>query len=49
MILQRWHDTYMHPNNIIIGFVGDFDSAQMEAKLREAFGAWAKGPSGERA
>jgi len=43
--LQRWHDTYVHPNNIIIGFVGDFDSAQMEAKLREAFGGWAKGPA----
>lgn len=42
--LQSWHDTYVHPNNIILGFVGDFDSAQMEAKLREAFGGWAKGP-----
>jgi len=41
--LQQWHDTYVHPNNIIIGLVGDFDSAQMEAKLRQAFGAWAKG------
>jgi zinc protease len=43
--LQSWHDTYVHPNNIILGFVGDFDSAQMEAKLREAFGGWAKGPA----
>ena len=42
--LQQWHDTYVHPNNIIIGIVGDFDSTQMEAKLREAFGTWAKGP-----
>jgi zinc protease len=43
--LEQWHDTYVHPNNIIIGIVGDFDSAQMEAKLREAFGSWAKGPA----
>jgi len=43
--LQQWHDTYVHPNNIILGIVGDFDSAQMEAKLREAFGGWAKGPA----
>lgn len=42
--LIDWHHTYVHPNNIIIGIVGDFDSAQMEAKLREAFGSWEKGP-----
>ena len=38
--LVQWHDTYVHPNNIILGIVGDFDSAQIEAKLRAAFGAW---------
>ena len=43
--LIEWHHTYVHPNNIIIGMVGDFDSTQMEAKLREAFGSWAKGPA----
>jgi zinc protease len=42
--LVDWHQTYVHPNNIIVGIVGDFDSAQMEAKLREAFGSWEKGP-----
>jgi zinc protease len=42
--LIDWHHTYAHPNNIIFGMVGDFDSAQMEAKLRQAFGDWAKGP-----
>lgn len=41
--LIHWHQTYVHPNNIIIGLVGDFDSAQMEAKLREAFASWQKG------
>jgi zinc protease len=42
--LIEWHHTYVHPNNIILGVVGDFDSAQMEAKLRQAFGSWPKGP-----
>jgi zinc protease len=41
--LVDWHQTYVHPNNIIVGFVGDFDSAQMEATLRKAFGDWQKG------
>ncbi len=42
--LLDWHRAYVHPNNIILGIVGDFDSAAMEAKLREAFAAWPKGP-----
>jgi zinc protease len=41
--LVDWHHTYVHPNNMIVGFVGDFDAAQMEAALRKAFGAWANG------
>jgi zinc protease len=43
--LVEWHSTYVHPNNIILGVVGDFDSAKMEARLREAFAAWPKGPA----
>ena len=42
--LIAFHDKYVHPNNIIFGVVGDFDTAKMEAKLKEAFGAWPKGP-----
>jgi zinc protease len=45
--LVEWHERTVHPNNIILGVVGDFDSAKMEARLREAFGAWPKGPSAE--
>jgi zinc protease len=41
--LIDWHQTYVHPNNIILGISGDFDSAAMEAKLRAAFDSWAKG------
>jgi len=43
--LQNWHQQYVHPNNIILGVVGDFDSGVMEAKLREAFDSWPKGPA----
>jgi zinc protease len=42
--LVAFHDRFVQPNNIIVGFVGDFDSAAMEKKLRAAFGSWAKGP-----
>lgn len=41
--LVTWHHQYVAPNNIIFGIVGDFDSAVMEAKLRQAFASWAKG------
>ncbi len=43
--LIDWHHTHVHPNNIILGVVGDFDSAAMEARIRQAFGAWPKGPA----
>jgi zinc protease len=41
--LVEWHGKYVHPNNIIFGVVGDFDSVKMEARLREAFASWPKG------
>jgi zinc protease len=43
--LIDWHGKYVHPNNIILGISGDFDSAAMEARLRSAFDAWPKGPA----
>ena len=42
--LIDWHGTYVHPNNIILGVSGDFDSATMEAKLRATFDSWPRGP-----
>jgi zinc protease len=41
--LIKWHKQYIVPNNMIFGIAGDFDSAQMEAKLRKAFGDLPKG------
>jgi zinc protease len=43
--LIDWHAKYVHPNNIILGISGDFDSAAMEARLRSAFDSWPKGPA----
>jgi len=42
--LLAFHDKYVHPNNIIVGVVGDFDSKAMEQKLRAAFAKWPRGP-----
>jgi zinc protease len=42
--LIDWHHTYVHPNHIILGISGDFDSAAIETKLRAAFESWPKGP-----
>ena len=43
--LLDWHRTHVYPNNIILGLSGDFDSAAIETKLREAFKSWQKGPT----
>ncbi|HZC23852.1 MAG TPA: pitrilysin family protein [Candidatus Binatia bacterium] len=43
--LIDWHGKYVHPNNMILGISGDFDSAAMEARLRAAFDSWPKGPN----
>jgi zinc protease len=43
--LIDWHGRYVHPNNIILGISGDFDSTAMEARLHAAFDAWPKGPA----
>jgi zinc protease len=42
--LLDFHKRFVNPSNIIVGFVGDFDSAAMEKKLRAAFASWPKGP-----
>lgn len=41
--LRQWHKRTFAANNMILGITGDFDSAVMERKLREAFGKLPKG------
>ena len=43
--LIDWHKNHVHPNNILFGIVGDFDSTALETKLRKVFQDWAKGPA----
>ncbi len=42
--LVKWHETFVHPNNIILGVYGDFDPAAMEQRLRQAFESWPQAP-----
>ncbi|HYH09505.1 MAG TPA: insulinase family protein [Thermoanaerobaculia bacterium] len=46
--LLAFHKRTVHPNNIIVALIGDFDSAQMEKRLRDTFGSWARGPQVEK-
>lgn len=41
--LLNWHQRTVAPNNMMLGITGDFDSAAMETKLRQAFAALPKG------
>src|SRR5581483_8744917 len=42
--LFNWHKAHVMPNYIILGITGDFDATAMEARLRQAFESWQKGP-----
>jgi zinc protease len=46
--LVNWHHRYVHPNNIILGISGDFDSRAVEAMLHQAFDSWPKGPAASK-
>lgn len=40
----KWHQTYFHPNRIIVGIAGDFQKDQALALIREVLGDWSRGP-----
>ena len=42
--LVSWHRSYYHPNNVLLGIVGDFRSADMKKTVEKVFGAWPAGP-----
>ena len=42
--LLAFHKRTVHPNNIIVSFIGDFDAAKLEKTLRTAFEKWPRGP-----
>jgi len=43
--LVAWHKKYFHPDQVVLGLVGDFDRAQALALVRDAFGDWQRGPA----
>ena len=46
--LLAFHKRFVQPNNIILGLVGDFDTAAMEQKLRQTFDSWPRGPEASK-
>ncbi len=41
--LVKWHKTYYHPNNMMLGVSGDFDAKSMHKTIEKAFASWPKG------
>lgn len=41
--LVDFHARFYHPNNVYLGVVGDFSSADMKKKIEAVLGAWARG------
>lgn len=46
--LVAFHRRTVHPNNIILALIGDFDAAKMEKRVRETFASWPRGPRVEK-
>jgi len=42
--LVAWHERYFHPNRVILGLVGDFDSQRALELIRKELGDWQRGP-----
>ncbi|MDJ0676554.1 MAG: pitrilysin family protein [Calothrix sp. MO_167.B42] len=42
--LLGFYQKYFHPNNMILGIVGDFDSQKMKSLIQSKFGDWEKNP-----
>ncbi|WP_427157960.1 M16 family metallopeptidase [Aliinostoc sp. HNIBRCY26] len=42
--LVRFHGDFFHPNNTILGIVGDFDSKKMRSLIQAQLGNWPRNP-----
>lgn len=40
--LVAFHDRFFHPNNVILGVWGDFDTSEMAQRIKERFADWPK-------
>lgn len=43
--LVAFHEAHYHPDGMVLGVVGDFQSTEMLQRLRQSFGAWPAGPA----
>ena len=43
--LIDWHQTYFHPNRMILGITGDFQSDKALALIKKVFADWPSGPT----
>lgn len=46
--LVAFHQTYFHPNNMLLGIVGDFETQAMRSLIEQAFGDWEADPTVEQ-
>lgn len=46
--LVAFHQTYFHPNNMLLGVIGDFDTTQMRRLIEQKFGGWQRNPAVEQ-
>jgi zinc protease len=42
--LVAWHARFYHPNNVILGLLGDFDEQEVLQLVEKTFGDWPRGP-----
>jgi zinc protease len=47
--LLGWHRDFVHPNNAVLGMLGDFDARAMQKRLEQALGGWKRGPAARQA
>ncbi len=45
--LVDWHAEYFHPQRVILGLVGDFETERALRLIRQVFGTWPRGPAGD--
>ncbi len=46
--LVAFYKNYFHPEDMILGIIGDFDSAKMRSRIQEKFGNWKPASPGEK-
>ena len=46
--LVAFYKNYFHPEDMILGIIGDFDSAKMRSRIQEKFGNWKPASKGEK-